>query len=327
MPKFPDEDWYLEQVKLLFLHGNTKKDIDEKFYNCTLDLNKLIATAVTETDFQSQERFHQRTLLEKLVLAPFSELKMIYERIVGSEKDLFMEQQVLDDKKGMTWNIKQEWKSLYNAYDKFVSRKKNIDLIERYGIKCCPYCNENFVFNRNNHSGAQLDHFYPRSEFPIFAISLYNLVPSCTTCNHIKSDNDISLSPHDHARNFNHMKISYRPLCSDYIHNPDSIEMSFEFDENDDEYKSDLLDNIQKMGIEGAYNQHKDYVWEILQKAQMYDSAARQSLAQDFPDLFSNDDEMLQTLFGNYISEIDFLKRPLSKLTRDLLIEVGILQE
>lgn len=36
---------------------------------------------------------------------------------------------------------------------------------------------------------AKLDHFYPKSLYPFFALSLYNLIPVCGTCNLVKSDN------------------------------------------------------------------------------------------------------------------------------------------
>lgn len=45
----------------------------------------------------------------------------------------------------------------------------------------------------------------------------------------------------------------------------------------------------------------------------------------DLPELFSSDDELIQTIFANYIKEEDLLKRPLSKLTRDLLKEMEII--
>ena len=46
---------------------------------------------------------------------------------------------------------------------------------------------------------------------------------------------------------------------------------------------------------------------------------------QDFPDLFSSDEELIRTIFGNYIREEELLKRPLSKLTRDILEELGLI--
>jgi hypothetical protein len=58
----------------------------------------------------------------------------------------------------------------------------------------CPYCNSNFtntiIINKNGVARTQLDHFLPRSFYPIFAVSLYNLIPACYNCNHSKRDWD-----------------------------------------------------------------------------------------------------------------------------------------
>ncbi len=52
----------------------------------------------------------------------------------------------------------------------------------------------------------------------------------------------------------------------------------------------------------------------------------RNSLMTQFPDLFASEEELLRTIFGNYIEIKDTLKSPLSKLTQDLLIELGIIK-
>ena len=44
---------------------------------------------------------------------------------------------------------------------------------------------------------CQFDHFYNKSKYPLLAISFYNLVPVCGTCNHTKGKNDVDYSPHD----------------------------------------------------------------------------------------------------------------------------------
>lgn len=69
----------------------------------------------------------------------------------------------------------------------------------------CPYCNDNKVkiVNKNNSTNDilyfELDHFYPKSKNPFFALSLFNLIPSCTTCNsNEKGDEDFTINTHIH---------------------------------------------------------------------------------------------------------------------------------
>ncbi len=43
----------------------------------------------------------------------------------------------------------------------------------------------------------ELDHFYPKSRMPFFALSFYNLIPSCRSCNATeKRDKDFCISTH-----------------------------------------------------------------------------------------------------------------------------------
>ncbi len=71
-------------------------------------------------------------------------------------------------------------------YDDF-SDKFREEFIAASKVKVCPYCNSAFILNyqkdKNNKSTADLDHYYPRSRYPFFAVNLWNLIPVCSTCN------------------------------------------------------------------------------------------------------------------------------------------------
>ena len=71
----------------------------------------------------------------------------------------------------------------------------------------CPYCNENSIRiidiseeedeRKINKAYLDLDHFYPKSQHPYFALSYYNLVPCCHTCNsREKGDKDFCIETH-----------------------------------------------------------------------------------------------------------------------------------
>ena len=76
--------------------------------------------------------------------------------------------------------------SLYN--DKFVKttniRKKYYDKIMLLSKGICPICDLGQVSN--------LDHYLPKSKYPIYAVTPYNLVPICRDCNSIKGDKSIT---------------------------------------------------------------------------------------------------------------------------------------
>lgn len=328
MPRFNDEKWYLEQIKNCIADGRIKKNNKRKEAYCqnVSSIEKTLKQVLEDSDFSDNRS--DIYLFEKLVLAPYSDLCKIYDKIETNAEQIFFTTKM---EKGKEKKImKPEWKHIYEIYDKIVSKGINTQLVQKYNIKCCPYCNENFIFNRKkNNSGylsvAQLDHFYPRSKYPIFAISLYNIVPICGACNHIKGDKEIGISPHDHSVDYSKMKISYIPKNAEYINKTDDIEVVFKFDDSDYEFKTRMKNNLENMGIEKSYNVHIDYVQEIIKKAQIYGDGLRDNILKDFPDLFESDEELVRTIFGNYIEMDDLLKRPLSKMTHDLLKELEII--
>ncbi|MDO6818911.1 HNH endonuclease domain-containing protein [Zobellia sp. 1_MG-2023] len=94
-------------------------------------------------------------------------------------------------------------------YKKFRSSSICPELISDLQMKniYCPYCNQNRVQvidvseedneQELNKAYLDIDHFYPKSINPYFAISFYNLIPSCHTCNsNEKGNKEFCISTH-----------------------------------------------------------------------------------------------------------------------------------
>ncbi|MEG5552476.1 hypothetical protein UXO11_23170 [Enterobacter wuhouensis] len=71
---------------------------------------------------------------------------------------------------------------------------------DELALDYCPMCNESQVGNitdENRVYRQALDHFLPKSKYPIFSLSIYNLIPCCNTCNSLfKRDKDTLSPPH-----------------------------------------------------------------------------------------------------------------------------------
>ena len=170
LPEFPDENWYLSNIQHLFLNGHIKKDIYKKFISSpsVQDINNELTAIIPDSLFS--DKSPNKLLFEKLILAPFEELEQVKAKVDSLNKDLFLTTTTKNNRESsIPIGV---WKILYDSYDVFVRRKNNTKLIDKYGISCCPYCNENFIFNRNTVAMAQLDHFYPRDKYPIFSLCL-----------------------------------------------------------------------------------------------------------------------------------------------------------
>src|SRR5690606_14812699 len=75
--------------------------------------------------------------------------------------------------------------------DWFLPEKKNYLLAGLLDQHTCIYCNREyiFVYRKNEGKGMvpQFDHWFPKGDYPLLALSFYNVIPSCATCNAIKS--------------------------------------------------------------------------------------------------------------------------------------------
>ena len=92
-------------------------------------------------------------------------------------------------------------KKMVSLYGNFMEYKEGLHgywLVKKLDIKTCPYCNRNytFVLNRGLKARPEYDHFYPKADYPFLALSFYNLIPSCPSCNHLKKGKQIDLNPY-----------------------------------------------------------------------------------------------------------------------------------
>lgn len=100
-----------------------------------------------------------------------------------------------------------------------------LNFIRSLRISVCPYCNAHSLNIKKNFPRSELDHYYPKAYYPCLAISLYNLVPSCTECNQKLKGSKIP----DYA-------IHYNP-----------------YDKKDDYHKNVVLRNAAGSGLEQLY--------------------------------------------------------------------------
>lgn len=221
-----------------------------------------------------------------------------------------------------------EYDKIYNDfenfsafYQRFSVKGINRWIVEKTEMRVCPYCNILYTYNRQDSATAQLDHFFPKSEYPLFALCFYNLIPSCPACNNIKRDKIGNMTSPYKENAFKNLKITW---------NYKNVEK-----ENEDKKYSlkaleDLIEieivgsdeseeqNLSGMKIKEAYQEHRDYASEIINKIEIYCNPDAQKLICNICSSKGiTPDEVERFYFGNYLEEIDLKKRPLSKLTMD----------
>ncbi|NCB69260.1 MAG: hypothetical protein EOM47_10500 [Bacteroidia bacterium] len=191
-------------------------------------------------------------------------------------------------------------------------------LLKSLNIKVCPYCNRQYTFTIEEEKvSPELDHFYPKSIYPYLALSFYNLVPSCSVCNHTKLEQHIEIHPFFKGFDDNY-KFKIKTKDGEEFSLDWALRNKLEIDFTDNNK------NIKVFALKKLYNEHIDYVKEIIDKAQAYNQSYYNSLIDSYKGLGKQDAEIDRFVWGNYLENAEHEKRPLSKLTRDILEQLEI---
>lgn len=202
----------------------------------------------------------------------------------------------------------------YNAYD----------LAKELDIPTCPYCGRMYTKTVISEKGKKIvrpdfDHWFPKSKYPLLALSFYNLVPSCNICNsRVKGADEFKLGTHFHP-----------------YHKVDDLKFTFSYDlkgyekpcvkiltpkDNDISKKS-----VEAFELEEIYKTHEDEVADLLKIRQAY-SEKYIEILNDFSGINLSKEEVYRLAFGAHLAEDKFDRRPLSKMKRDILTELGIIK-
>ena len=94
------------------------------------------------------------------------------------------------------------------------------------------------------------------------ALSFYNLVPSCPTCNHIKRENELDIHPYEKGFG-DEFKFNLKTQNDEAV-----VKGNYKILLCDN--KEETNSNIDSLGLNPLYEGHIDYVDEIIDKAQAY---------------------------------------------------------
>lgn len=268
--------------------------------------------------------------LDKIIGATPERLLALHEDCLANHLDAYT---YLKNKKIIQYffqyNNKLPSKDGYNGWN-------NARIILALESKTCYYCNRQYTLavvrdtDQKKPFMPQLDHFFDKKEYPILALSFYNLIPSCSNCNHKKSDISFDLTNHIHPyiEGFDGSGFfSYEPrnLAAAQGESEDlDILMHYARSAKGNRVRN----NVEVLGLDDIYNKaHKDYVREMIKKKYISNDAYLHNLITTYPDAHLSFEEAYQLAFGNYCDENEFYKRPLAKLTKDIAIDIDLIEE
>lgn len=223
-------------------------------------------------------------------------------------------------------------------YKKFRSSKKKSGwYCRKLNIKACPFCNNQYTLVANRKGIKQdlsftLDHYFPKSKYPYLAISMYNLIPCCGSCNQKKSDKNVNLDLDFHPYHSNlNLATYFKVGLPDKIYKMDASALNKEsersfpiiFKHRYKETKQIAKHHDKTYNLSGLYERHSDIAKRLVYLSKQYSKngiAIHKALG-----LITSKKSALEYLLGNYLNEEDINKRPLSKLTQDIAKQFNLL--
>lgn len=313
---------YEKLIEIIFY----KEDKDKSYYN-----------NIKEYLLKDEESLDEE-IIKYFLLEPEKHFK--YVRQFGEKP--FDEIQNAWEKKGKketTINkINEFFKSKYENFRSYTA----VQIIKELGIKTCPYCNLDYIdiyYNENKDPfkfTGQLDHYFDKSDYPYLAISLYNLIPSCQKCNHIKTNKK--------ERIFHPYMESHEGLYKFKTEFDDNFNLDYLYGESDEfnlcieineqsKYKMYIENSKKILSLHQKYNSRKIEIRDIIKKIYIYNNGLLDEFENEIFDMDNekskssifNKEDMKKIIFNNDFDQNKHLDRLLSKATYDILKEFDVL--
>ena len=211
----------------------------------------------------------------------------------------------------------------YNEVQKTVIRP----YMKRMGLNTCVYCNASYAVATNDNTAAfQVDHNYPKSEYPFLCISFFNLYPACMHCNQIKSKTTYKFCLYTKdPKKLNPFKFSIdgKSIIKYLLSN--DFELLKVNLKPDSLTKEEVEEYFNFFHLGGLYSQFSDEIEEIIWKAKIYNKSYRNQLLAAYNKKFPFNMYAFKRFYlGFYPDAKDVHKRPLTLLKQSIAKEMGL---
>lgn len=224
-------------------------------------------------------------------------------------------------------------------YDQYFQNKEfKYLLASLMGVDVCPYCNRQYIsiLPEEKRTTATFDHYKRKEVFPLFSLSLYNLIPACSVCNSMfKGTKDL-----EHLYPWKEGDGGIRFTYDKEGEDGDVLREYYEKNNCDHvaetKIKIDLAahgghgeNSVRIFKLEDVYQVHNSYAGRLIAKAMKYETGSYKEAI--FKLLQENNiltDEALldEHLYGMNFKGIDVNEAsrhiPLFKLSSDLIEEI-----
>lgn len=291
--------------------------------------SKINGTAFTEqSPLPTGQKIYQVSGIKSTVSKFLNNDINLQKVLIGSPEELDIIKDMFKSK-ALKKSLKKvlNYDSWIDTNDKSTYRHYNAyHLAEKLDIATCVYCNRIYTKTVISGSGKKItrptfDHWFKKSDHPLLVLSFFNLIPSCSVCNSgVKGSTPFSLTTHFHP----------------YYNNTDfKFKYTFSYDYKDyDKFSFKILtenkfseNSVKAFELEDIFRVHEDEIEDLRR--------IKASYSEDYIDMLENKildgitlerDEVYRLAFGVHLHEAMFDRRPLSKMKKDILIELGIIR-
>lgn len=218
-------------------------------------------------------------------------------------------------------------------YETFSQNKHAVRMLESMDVNVCPYCNRLYtmtITKDGSKSRPQFDHYKSKSEYPYFAISLMNLVPSCGLCNQSKHDKEEAvLYPYSDEMGLDSVFRTSPETGLNYLTGNQgaidefSVVLDIVNDSLPDKLKQKILNSDDIFNLTELYNKHKDYILYLFWKNYIFTDEYLQELCKEFPEAFQSVQDAKSMMYLMDIDQKYWGRRSLGKLTHDIDMEIN----
>lgn len=294
----------------------------------------------------TNEESHDRAILEKLLIGKPDESHELCNDLMGqivlgyneNEFESYLEAKKKGDRRD------EEQDALYRKYSNVL--KKLLDVFEydgqlsrnksrsyklsiEQGHNTCTYCNRQYIITidgKNNSeriARPQLDHWFSKELYPLLSLNIYNLIPCCSICNSsIKGNAIFKLDTHIHPYLDS---TPQEPIFKFKYKLEQDMTYSVICENVSDEKEKNMLKAFE---IEKLYAYHGELeVRDILLFFEKNTSSYLSHLLNDTLKIYDyTEHSIYRMFFGTELDPKENLNRPFSKLKRDILTQLGVLE-
>ncbi len=211
------------------------------------------------------------------------------------------------------------------SYDTFGDESySKYKLTENLKVRSCVYCNRTYTITQYKSDGSnlmnpQLDHWFPKSKYPLLQMSFFNLIPSCDVCNSRVKRNkefDLNLHVHPYDDSYEELKFTY-----EYNASLDSYRVVFW----DNGVNNKVKNTFEYIYVHEMYIAHIPELKDLIKIKEAYGDVYMKKLKDSFPNAKITDEDRFKLAFGVELDPRKFHLNPLSKFKFDILKELKII--